>query len=114
MAAFTAGDDVAVASGLRRVRVLRAQAAIGRGSISDLEAAAVVAEAEALLGGRRGSDGRRGSGAARSRPGHSITLIAGLAQLVEHLTCNHVVASSTLAPGSNKIPAYGASKTVRS
>ena len=30
---------------------------------------------------------------------------AGLAQLVEHLTCNHVVASSTLAPGSNKTPA---------
>ena len=26
--------------------------------------------------------------------------------MVEHLTCNHVVASSTLAPGSNKTPAY--------
>ncbi len=36
----------------------------------------------------------------------SLTRLAGLAQLVEHLTCNHVVASSTLAPGSNKTPAY--------
>ena len=29
-----------------------------------------------------------------------MNCFAGLAQLVEHLTCNHVVASSILAPGS--------------
>jgi hypothetical protein len=29
---------------------------------------------------------------------------AGLAQLVEHLICNHEVVSSILTPGSNKNP----------
>ena len=36
-----------------------------------------------------------------------VPAIAGLAQLVEHLICNHEVASSILAPGSSQMPRVG-------
>lgn len=41
-----------------------------------------------------------------------MNCFAGLAQLVEHLTCNHVVASSILAPGSIAISVDAAHRSL--
>ena len=75
---------------------------------------ALIAFAGIFLLGLRNVHRRRGRrpGCSRSPPrtdagdprGHGTTVVgrAGLAQLVEHLTCNHEVAGSIPAPGSRE------------
>src|SRR5690349_2625814 len=47
-----------------------------------------------------GARGAIGTSPNRPRAPGTLAAQAGLAQLAEHLTCNHVVAGSTPAPGS--------------